>query len=121
MSCLFQSIGALLQKNPQVVRNEIVDFIIENQESKLNDMKLKNWVLFNDNNQDFDEYTKSMRNPSEWGSALEIISAVILYDVKISIEYKSNVIEFGSDIIDESRPNLVLHYTGSHYTPLRIS
>ena len=92
MSCLFNSLGKLLEINSDELRNNICDFIIKNSHLTWNDTKLQDWIkmVAGDRFTTFHNYIKQMRNRSEWGGAPEIAVCCMMYDVSIEVLHRVN-------------------------------
>ena len=79
MSCLFDSMHALLKKhgiifdNSDILRKKLVKFMRENPNYKLDDSaSIKNWIKWvaEDRNQTSEQYIQQMENPSTWGGGM---------------------------------------------------
>ena len=118
MSCLFNSIGKLLDKNPQVLRNEICDYLQAN--NKLIDGLDTKAIL----KMESMNYVRNMRRPSSWGGAIEIQCACNICNCRINVlnirERPQRTIEFipSNGKIERT---LNISWTGGHYEPISIS
>lgn len=118
MSCLFRSIGDLLDIPHQQVREDVVDFMEHNSDSTLNGLKLSDWIKHasEENTDTLEEYMQWMRSESAWGSCLEIACASMLYEVciRVYIERTRRWITVGT----RDLPVIELRYVNdNHYTP----
>lgn len=111
MSCLFNSIGHRLSKDPVAVRADICNFLEEHKDTKLNDMALKEWISASEE-MPIEQYLQGMRQPTQWGGGFELIAATILYDTKIIVKYKGKEITIGDD---DAGNTIKLNYSGTHY------
>ena len=117
MSCLFNSIGKLLDKNPQVLRNEICDYLQAN--NKLIDGLDTKAIL----KMESMNYVRNMRRPSSWGGAIEIQCACNIWNCRINVlnirERPQRTIEFIPSNGNIER-TLNISWTGGHYDPISI-
>jgi hypothetical protein len=125
MSCLFISIGRLLNKSPDDVRSEVCDFMAHNLETEFQGMQIADWIKWQTNATTPAEYIAMMRKPSTWGGAMEIAMCTKLYRVDIHV-YSASLIQkkrLAEFVWDESRTACVqLHisWTGAHFEPMRV-
>lgn len=87
MSCLFISLGKLLNINPTILRNQICDYIVENPDKEWNGTKLSEWIqmVAGDRYQNVSQYISEMRCQSQWGGAPEIAVCCMIYNVVVEI------------------------------------
>jgi hypothetical protein len=87
MSCLFISLGKLLNIAPSILRNQICDYIITNPSREWDGTKLSDWIqmVAGDRFQTIDQYIAEMRYHSQWGGAPEIAVCCMIYNVSIEI------------------------------------
>ena len=120
MSCLFDSIGHLLNKPSAEVRAQVVDYLQQHKTTEINGLPLVDWITPVEG--DFDAYAAAMRLSSTWGTAVEITAAVMLYGRSVLVRMPCG--KQWIEIADEnSRANgeaLCLGYNGSHYVALGI-
>jgi hypothetical protein len=105
-SCLFRCISdflGLVQKfNHEIIRNEIMDYILENREF------FEGFI-----DETISEYCKRMRNLEEWGGQLELEAAAQKYNIHIVV-YSTNGI--CAEHHSEAEKKLNLSYIhGNHY------
>lgn len=125
MSCLFHSLGSLIGRNADEVRQDIVSFIETNPDlmgDGVDAAKVVEW----ESGQDLRTYVRSMRQRFTWGGALEITAfvhmtgwAVVVHDIR---RRPPRTIDFVSSSSPPSRRRLRLHisWNGGHYEPLRM-
>lgn len=117
MSCLFNSVGSLIGRDPQMVRQEVADFLSNNKQLNLNDMVLEDWIKFSqENTESVDDYIRSMRSSSVWGGCLEMICMTLMYNIRIHVQLQGTDTEIVVGNAANS-PVRVL-YNGAHYTPM---
>jgi hypothetical protein len=128
MSCLFDSMHALLTKhgihfrNSHVLRLKITAFMRDNPSYEINEQTIDWWIkqVSTDMRMDSGNYINRMSNASSWGGAMEISVMSKLFNVKIKVLGRSNT-NHTVDCTDGQPDALfVLHWTGSHYTPVKI-
>ena len=87
MSCLFISLGKLLNIDPSILRNQICDYIIANPDAEWDGTKLSEWIqmVAGDRCQNVSQYINIMRNHSQWGGAPEIAVCCMIYNVAVEI------------------------------------
>jgi hypothetical protein len=120
MSCLFNSLGALIGENPQAIRGRICDWlatdpaIIEDLSASI--------VIAIESRQMLAHYVSRMRSPATWGGAIEIRSFVRLWQrpVRVWAIRARRWIEFPLDAgVTATGPECRLSWTGGHYEPIR--
>jgi len=120
MSCLFNSLGALIGENPQAIRGRICDWlatdpaIIEDLSASI--------VIAIESRQMLVHYVSRMRSPATWGGAIEIRSFVRLWQrpVRVWAIRARRWIEFPLDAgVTATGPECRLSWTGGHYEPIR--
>lgn len=120
MSCLFNSLGRLLEVHPAIVRGRICDYLasggaIMDGMSTEDILKLEAPSVA--------VYVARMRLASTWGGAIEIGAACNIWDVRVVVENRrgrgTKPIEFlpTSGVFGRS---LVVYWTGGHYEPVRV-
>jgi hypothetical protein len=118
MSCLFVSLGRLLDECPQSLRQCICDYLDQNK-SIIDGIPTSDLLQM-----DRADYVKEMRRESTWGGAIEIQCACTLWRLRIMVinnsEQSGPPIEFVPVAGDYQR-TLCLCWTGSHYTARTIS
>jgi uncharacterized membrane protein YecN with MAPEG domain len=59
-----------------------------------------------------------MKKANSWGGGMELIAAVLLYDVVIEVIFNQNAIIFGEEVVRDKSRRIKLGYNGSHYVPI---
>lgn len=113
MSCLFQSIGSFVQKSPVQCRADICDAMERTLDVLYHGLSLRNWIEYTGTLASV--YIAQMRQPNEWGGAIEIMVASVLYNVELRVEHPTFVVDFYHASATE---RLRISYTGSHYEPV---
>lgn len=116
MSCLFNSLGQLLNIPTDTMRNEICDYLAANKPI-MDGMTTADIIAMEQPN-----YVERMRSPSTWGGAIEIQAAVNMYKARIFVENRrdrSRNIEF-LPLEKEPVMTLTIYWTGGHYEPVSI-
>ena len=123
MSCLFHSLGSLIGRNADDVRQDIVSFIETNPDlmgDGIDAAKVVEW----ESGQDLGTYVRSMRQRFTWGGALEITAfvhmtgwAVVVHDIR---RCPPRTIDFVSSVHHPPSRQLHISWNGSHYEPLRL-
>jgi hypothetical protein len=87
MSCLFISLGKLLNIDPTTLRNQICNYIVENPDAEWDGTKLSEWIqmVAGDRYQNVSQYISEMRRQSQWGGAPEIAVCCMIYNVAVEI------------------------------------
>jgi len=123
MSCLFISIGRLVNESPNNVRQSVCNYMDENLDTLYQGMQIKDWIQWQTNSTPT-QYISRMRNSSTWGGAMEIAMCTRIYKVDIHVyaayNQKKRLAEF---VWDETRTaciQLHISWTGAHYEPLRV-
>ena len=123
MSCLFDSIAALLkiEGGGSALRQDCVDHLVSNFE--VNGVPIDQWLKWesNDDTATLAAYAARMRRQDAWGGALELAAMAQLLRVQIAVHLVQPAgggcaAEFGGGT---RRVNLL--YNGSHYTPSHVS
>jgi len=109
MSCLFISLGKLLNVDPTILRNQICDYIIANPLKEWDGTKLSDWIqmVAGDRYQSISQYIIEMRQRSQWGGAPEIAVCCMIYNISIEIVNLRN----------KSQPNVIFKDCGKINTP----
>lgn len=117
MSCLFQSIGTLIHKAHHDTRKEICDYMQSHLEHEHQGMRLKDWIHWQLHSPNPHQYIRKMRQPSEWGGAMELAIATKVYkaDIRVIDGYGIPVAEFWFKDQSTARRRLILRWTGNHY------
>lgn len=112
MSCLFNSLGRLLDIPTDAVRQQICDYL-EADKPVLEGMETHDLLLL-----EGPDYVQRMRQSSTWGGAIEIQVAVRLWNVNVMVENRrdgTGPIEF---VTASPSSVLTLYWTGGHYEPV---
>ena len=120
MSCLFNSLGALVGDAPQAIRLRICDWLAT--DPLLLDDVSASAVVFVESGQTVEPYVTRMRSPATWGGAIEIRAFVRLWKrpVRVFAIRNQRWIEFPLDAgVEATGPECKLQWTGGHYTPMR--
>jgi hypothetical protein len=118
MSCLFNSLSALIQEPPQAIRSRICDFLARDP-ALLDDLSAS-LVIALESGMQFGPYVAAMRSPGTWGGAIEIRAFVQLWKrpVKVYVIRTKRWIEFpftGPAAGTECK----ISWNGGHYEPKR--
>lgn len=117
MSCLFKSIGKLIQLETQTVRHIICNYLEKNG-LIMEDMETKD-ILQMEN----DNYIKNMRQNSTWGGAIEIQAACNIWRLIVKVHdcRQNEIMTFYPVTETQSiRYKLYICWSGNHYTPKKI-
>jgi hypothetical protein len=115
MSCLFNSLSAFVDVEPQQLRNLICDKLSENG-NLMDDLTCEQVVQL-EANKPLENYVTSMRQAHVMGGATEIKVFCLLFKKNVSIlsEPNKKIIEF---CIHPDFPVIHLRWTGNHYDPV---
>jgi hypothetical protein len=114
MSCLFNSLGHLLEIPSNTMRQTICDYLAENKPI-IEGMSTSDILSFEGAN-----YICNMRQSHVWGGAIEIQVAVRIWNVRIIVQNHrdgSRPIEFIPPSPEYTR-TLTIYWTGGHYEPV---
>lgn len=122
MSCLFNSLGALVGEAPHAVRLRICDWLVSDPEI-MEDLSASVVIsVESGGRQDLSGYVARMRSPATWGGAIEIRSFVHLWrrPVRVWVIRGRRWIEFPLPAgVEATGAECRLSWTGGHYTPIR--
>ena len=121
MSCLFNSLGRLLAKDPQALRQEICNYLEAGSPvmEGLNTVDILTMEAGNPKT-----YIANMRRPQTWGGAIEIQAAAVLHSARIVVR---NIRQRGSKDIEflpltgTVGSTLTISWNGGHYEPISRS
>jgi len=82
MSCLFNSLGRLLAKDPQALRQEICNYL-EAGSPVVEGLNTVDILVIEAG--DPKTYIANMRRPQTWGGAIEIQAAAVLHSARIVV------------------------------------
>jgi hypothetical protein len=117
MSCLFNSLGHLLNSPSDAVRQQICDYLEANK-PVLEGMETRDLLLLEGPGTGGMNYVQRMRQSSTWGGAIEIQVAVRIWNVNVIVENRrdgTGSIEF---VTKEPTSILTVYWTGGHYEPV---
>lgn len=123
MSCLFRSLSHFIENvNENELRDILVDYLEKDPILIGDDTHLKQ--ILSTQNSNIDSYTKTMRQRSTWGGAIEIRAFCELFDIKVIVFVirENRNIEFIPSCF-ETRPVtkcIQISWTGYHYEPMKI-
>ena len=120
MSCLFNSLGHLLNIPPQTVRQTICDYLAANRPI-MDGMTTYEILALECGNPA--QYIANMRHAHVWGGAIEIQAAVNIWQARVLVENRregGRNIEF-IPIGVEPTSTLTVYWTGGHYEPVSKS
>ena len=125
MSCLFNSLGHLLSKEPQALRQEICNYLADGS-PVLEGMPTADVLALEGGS---GPYIARMRKPQTWGGAIEIQVTAILYSSRILVKNLRNRtlkdMEFvpltGVPPAGTATSTLTISWNGGHYEPINRS
>lgn len=124
MSCLFNSLHLLLK--PEIIdlkikdlRQTLVEYMEKNQNYKIADTPIKEWLKMIQLVESSTDYLSNMRISSTWGGAPEIIIAANCFQVKISVIYKGRSVATFEPENKDAKAHLYINWNGVHYTALK--
>jgi hypothetical protein len=115
MSCLFNSLSYFVKEDTSIsIRNKICDYLLGNNEL-IDGMSTSDIILY-DSGVPLQIYVQRMRNTSTWGGAIEIMSFVKIFNIKVKVLVlnSNSYIEFHCNTDIEIR----ISWNGSHYEPI---
>lgn len=122
MSCLFISIGRLVNKPHRTVRSDICNHMEQHLQHTHQGIALCDWIKWQGMSPYPRVYIQNMRNPATWGGAMELAVATQVYGVDIVVVngWNETLAEFKWHEDCTARQTLYLQWTGAHYEPLRV-
>ena len=117
MSCLFNSLGFLLDVDSTALRQQICDAFEANVQL-MDGVETKDLLFLTEGA----DYISRMRSTSTWGGAYEIQMVCILYGIRVLVENRRDgtaPIEFLPHGKTFER-TAVIYWTGGHYEPVSI-
>lgn len=114
MSCLFNSLGRLLDIPTNDMRQIICDYLAANKPI-MDGMSTADIVAL-----ESPQYIANMRNSHVWGGAIEIQAAVNHWNIRILVENRrdgKSPIEF-LPLHGSPTKILTIYWTGGHYEPV---
>ncbi len=130
MSCLFDSMFSLLKqhgiyfKSSHILRLKITKFMNDNPKYSLESGTIEDWIkmVSGDMGTNYQTYINSMQLASTWGGAMEMAVMSKIFSIIIHVTGRGKTEPLA--IFDCTGGNadmiFVLHWTGSHYTPVRL-
>lgn len=120
MSCLFRSLSAFVSSVDEDGLRRIICNYLEQNPKIMDDLSLQD-ILHVDGVHTLD-YVNNMRDPSTWGSALEIRAFCEIYQVGVVVR----ILPTGRDVVFKpfSLENatclnaVMIGWTGNHYEPI---
>jgi hypothetical protein len=122
MSCLFNSLGRLLSKDPQALRHEICNYLEAG--SPIMDGMATADVLALESGLAAGPYIARMRKPQTWGGAIEIQAGAVLHSVRIIVKNLRNRGQKDMEFLPLSGTvtlTLTISWNGGHYEPISKS
>ena len=121
MSCLFISLGKLLQQPHTTVRNTLCNYMQHHLDQPFQGMPIREWIRWQQQAPSPEAYIRAMRSTSEWGGAMELSMATQCYatDIRVVDTRGRTVAEFVWREHCTARRKMVLWWTGNHYEPVR--
>lgn len=117
MSCLFNSLGRLLNISTNDMRHIICDYLEANKPI-IDGMSTAEILAF-----EVPNYVANMRNHHVWGGAIEIQAAVNHWNVRVLVENRRDgkpPIEF-IPLQGAATKTLTIYWTGGHYEPVSMA
>lgn len=123
-NCMFHSISYGLNISHKVLREKIVNFILENPDFIINDTKLKDWIQWSENIS-YIKYAKNMAKNGIWGGGIELSIIPYIYNISICVLQKGNIKDKYKIISKFLRPNskkiiFILYVGNCHYNYLEL-
>ena len=122
MSCLFDSIGHLIQCDPLLLREKVCDYLASNPKWFDDGTHVEDVLKWQLGDHSPETYIRNMRNVSTWGSSNEIRAICDLVGAPIVVhnvrDDPPTEIEF-LPLRPKYRKRKALHisWSGGHYTP----
>jgi hypothetical protein len=137
MSCLFNSLAALLGDRPDLLTSssfaELRDIerpptgasiraaicaLLDRRAIEVHSIPLDEWGAMEEGTTR-DAYVRGMRDEGTWGGGVEIAAIASALRAQIVVRFGSIATVFGAEYAqDEDRAPMHLRYTGTHYMPL---
>jgi hypothetical protein len=130
MSCLFDSMFTLLQvhgiyfKSSHILRLKITKFMRDNPKYSLESGTIEDWIkmVSGDMGTNYRAYIDGMKLASTWGGAMEmaVMSKIFSIIIHVTGRGKKEPLAVFDCTVGKADKIFVLHWTGSHYTPVRL-
>lgn len=121
MSCLFNSIGALLNVDPTSLRQDVCNYLASNPQC-FDDQTRLNDILKWESNISPEDYVENMRSTSTWGGSNEIRAICDMIQVPVFVhnirDRPPTVIQFYPLRRQPQRNGLHISWSGGHYEPI---
>lgn len=121
MSCLFNSIGSLLNLDPTRLRQSVCDYLSSNPAIFDDGTKAKDVVKWL-TKQSLENYVNEMRSSQTWGGAYEIRVICDLHKCKINVydtrSEPNKIISFTPQRLRANR-ELDIRWNGCHFSPVK--
>jgi len=119
MSCLFNSLHYFIPwLSAQEIRNKICDYL-EANEPVIDGIETSVLLGLDGSSE---EYLRKMRQPSEWGGAIEIQAACNIWKTGIVVQNRrgrdNSDIKF-LPVKSAAQSNIAVTWTGGHYEPVK--
>jgi hypothetical protein len=121
MSCLFNSLGRLLSKDPHGLRQEICNYL-EAGSPILDGMATVDVLVMEAG--DSKKYIDNMRGSHTWGGAIEIQACAVLQSARIIVKNLRNRGQQDIEFLPLSgsvTSTLTISWNGGHYEPISRS
>jgi len=122
MSCLFNSLGRLISKDPQALRQEICNYLEAG--SPVIDGMAPADVLALESGLAVGPYIARMRKTQSWGGAIEIQACAALQSARIIVKNLRNRGQKDMEFLPLSgsvTTTLTVSWNGGHYEPVSRS
>ena len=119
MSCLFNSLCHYTRFNAAQLRSMICDHLQKNSVMIPGGVPAEDAVQW-ESDLDLERYVQRMRRSSEWGGSIEINAFCNMFHTRVIVHFNGKEIEH-LPLKESFKHTLHIHYTGSHYTPLRVT
>lgn len=120
MSCLFRSLSFFVDSVDEDGLRQIICDYLEKNPPLMSDMTLQD--ILHIDGVDTDDYVRGMRNPSEWGGAIEIKAFCEIYQVGVVVRVRSTrkeIVFKPSSLENATCLRAVrIEWQGSHYEPV---
>lgn len=119
MSCLFQSLGRLIHRDPRLLRQQICDFLTSNP-SLLPDGTRAAEIMKWESEKEAETYIREMRSTSVWGGAIEIKAFCECFRYNVHVldvtQRPAQTIRFYCD--NSIERTITIRWSGNHYEPV---
>ena len=117
MSCLFKSLGQLLHIPTDSVRQQVCDYLSTDNNTILEGMTTFDLLALED-----PCYIENMKVSSTWGGAIEIQTAVRIWNVNVTVQNRRDTTAPPIMFVTQgvATATLTLYWTGNHYEPVSI-